>query len=308
MKRPSLSLLLPLSLLASPAVAQSGGFTHDDLATAAHANDAEALRTVAMRRIAARTEILRAVLATNMPNAKHRISPDELRVLTTAMGAPTQSRDVAVSWLMRSGMTTVADGEISGIYSPLADSWLVLRWAQIGGSQRLIDAALVRGTSLRPADTQPDWRTSEAPFAAALLQAKLQAMDSFAALPRALGAPRLFALLGAMRNIERAAVFERSGEMLGGISAWSRNNRSSLAAVDRLIRKRPDTAMLALPERVRKDLGPMAVIASPQGTLLVLQSPVYPAKTVIATFADPGAEPALSLIDLAPPPVRSAAR
>ncbi len=303
-----LGLLLSVALVPVNAGAQTAGFTQSDLAQAASANDAEALRTSAARQIAARTEILRAVMATNMPGAQRRISRDEMQVLTIALGKPTPTRDIMFSWLMRSGVTTAANGEISGIYSPLADAWLVLRWAQLGGSPRLVDAALVRGTSLRPVDTQPDWRTSRAPFAAAVLQTKLQAVDSFASLPDALPAPRLFRLLGAMRDAERVAVLDRTGEMLGGISAWSRANGASIAAVERMIRKHPDLSLLTLPERVRADLSPMAVITSPQGTLLVLQSPVYPAKTVIASFADAGAAPVLSLIDLAPSPIRSAAR
>ena len=166
--------LLLLCLASAVTASQSPGFSPGDLAQAARALDSGAQHTDAVRRIAAQTEILRAVLANDLPNAQRRISRDELQVLTIALGAPTVTRDIMLSWLMRSGVTVAADGEISGIYSPLADAWLVLHWAQLGGSPRLIDAALVRGTSLRPAESQPDWLTSPAPFAAALLQTKLK--------------------------------------------------------------------------------------------------------------------------------------
>jgi hypothetical protein len=307
-KMNALCLLLSLCLTSAVTASQSPGFSQGDLAQAARVLDAAAQRTDAVRRITAQTEILRAVLANDLPNAQRRISRDELQVLTIALGAPTVTRDIMLSWLMRSGVTLAADGEISGIYSPLADAWLVLHWAQLGGSPRLIDAALVRGTSLRPAETQPDWLSSEAPFAAALLRTKLQAEDSFAALSTGSGVPRLFASLGVTRDVERAAVFQRSAAMLGAVSAWSRSNGGRLAALDRVTRKRPDPVLRALPDRVREQLSPMAVLNSPQGTLLVLLSPVYPTRVVIATFTDIGEAPALSLMDLSPTPAWSAAR
>ena len=300
--------LLLLCLASAVTASQSPGFSPGDLAQAARALDSGAQHTDAVRRIAAQTEILRAVLANDLPNAQRRISRDELQVLTIALGAPTVTRDIMLSWLMRSGVTVAADGEISGIYSPLADAWLVLHWAQLGGSPRLIDAALVRGTSLRPAESQPDWLTSPAPFAAALLQTKLQAEDNFSALPTARDAPRLFALFGAMRDVERAAVFERSTTMLGAVSAWSRTNRGRLAALDRVTSKRPDPVLRALPDRVREQLSPMAVMDSPQGTLLVLLAPTYPTRVVIATFTDTDQAPVLSLMDLSPTRAWSAAR
>lgn len=301
------SLMIPLLLIASPAAAQSVGFSASDLTAAAATTGDQVAALKATRRIAAQTEILRAILATDMRRAAQRISADELRVLTAALGRPTLERDIALSWLMRSGLTTAADGELSGIYSPLADAWLVLRWETIGGAPRISAAALIRGTTLRP-PAEGDWRGSEAPFAGELLRLKLQSFAIFARLPQDPGADRFFQLHAVIADLERTAVLSRSTAMVAALSAWSKANPATLARIDAATRKHADPALMGLPDKVRKAMGPIAVVESPQGALLLLQSPVYPAQTIVARIADPTATPSFTGVDLSPAPVRSAAR
>jgi hypothetical protein len=69
--------------------------------------------------------------------------------------------------------------------------------------------------------------------------------------------------------------------------------------MQRAIRRGNDPAFRALPERVRSALSPMAVVLTPEGPEVVLQSPAYPARALFARF-DGGSAPSLFALDLAP--------
>jgi hypothetical protein len=302
-------LLLPLGLLLTPAAhAQTGGFTADELVQSARASVAEAAPNApAMRHIAARSERLRAVLAVAMDQAVNRLSNEELRTLTVALGPPTVDRDILLSWLMRGGTVAVANTEISGIYNPFADSWLVLRWSQVGGVPRLEQAVLVNGELLRGGAEAP-LDAAGTVFAQALVARRLQSLAAFPLLGEHVGAADFFAFYPTVRIVQTERVMAAARAQVGALAQWSRDNPQSLAALDHAIRRADDPAFLSLPERVREALGPVALVATPGGTEVVLQSPVYPARSLFASFATNTAAPEFFTLDLDPVLVGSAAR
>ena len=97
-------------MLASPAAAQIG-FSAQDLTTAARQSTVEAAPAAAA---AARSERIRAVLAVAMNEAPALLAREEWRALTTALGPPTEDRDILLNYLMRGGSVAVAGPELTG--------------------------------------------------------------------------------------------------------------------------------------------------------------------------------------------------
>jgi hypothetical protein len=180
--------LLPLALLigAAPAIAQSGGFTPESLAEAARAAVAEAAPdAAATRAAAARSERIRAVLAVAQDRSFEELTSSELRALTAAFGPPSEDRDILISWLARGGEVVAANAELTGIYNPHADGWLLLRWHHVGGAPRLATAMLASGALLR-GGAEAALDRADMPFAQALVARRLTAHAS----PNRCWAPR----------------------------------------------------------------------------------------------------------------------
>lgn len=293
------SLLVACCLFAAlPAQAQSG-FTPEQLAEAAESAVAQtAPDAAAMQQAAERSERLRAMLAVAMDQSANRLGRAELRALTVALGPPSEDRDILLSWLMRGGEVAIADAGLTGIYNPHADGWLLLRWQQVGGTPRLMQAALVSGRLLRGGTEAPLDR-ADIPFSQALVARRLTAHASLETLTGVMPVDRFFLALPAIRVFEAEAVLAAARTQVGALAQWSRENPAALSAIDRALRRGDDPALRALPERVRTALSPMAMVATPAGHELVLQSPMYPARALFARF-ESGAAPALFSLDLAP--------
>lgn len=305
---PSILQLLPLVLLGAAVECGAGGFTEEQLAAAARVAVAEtAPQAPAMRAVAERSEQLRVLLAVAQDQVATGLPAEERRTLTIAFGPPTPDRDIVLAWLMRGGHLAVASPELSGIYNPFADGWLLLRWQFVGGSPRLAQAALATGRLLRGGAGAPE-AAGEMPFSQALVARRLGALTGFSRVLEDPGVAGFFLLYPQLQVSEAEAVLAAARREVGALAQWSRTNPESLALLQHVIDQGEDPALLSIPSRLRADLGPIALAATPQGTEVVLQSPAYPTRCLFAGFAGPGDVPQLFALDLAPPPIGSAGR
>jgi hypothetical protein len=230
-----------------------------------------------------------------MDQSASRLGRAELRALTVALGSPSEDRDILLSWLMRGGEVAIADAGLTGIYNPFADGWLLLRWDHVGGAPHLAEAMIATGTTLRGGTTAP-LDQADMPFAQALVARRLQSLAMF----EVLDSESLLRLYPAIRAGETDLVLRNARLQAGALAEWSRANAPALRQLDRAISRADDPALLAFPDRVRDALSPTALVSTPDGTELVLASPVYPARSLFARFAASGGEPELFRLDLAP--------
>lgn len=306
-RHPSILRLLPL-LLGAAAACGASGFTEEQLIAAARVAVAEtAPQAPAMRAVAERSERLRALLAVAQDRVATELPAEERRTLTIAFGPPTQDRDVVIGWLMRGGHLAVAAPELSGIYNPFVDGWLLLRWQPVGGSPRLTQVALVTGRLLRGGAAAPE-PAGEMPFSQALVARRLRALTGFSRVLEDPGVAGFFLLYPQLQVSETEAVIAAARREVGALAQWSRTNPQSLALIHRAIDQGDDPALHSIPSRLRRDLGPIALAATPRGTEVVLQSAAYPTRCLFASFAGPGDAPQLFALDLDPPLIGSADR
>lgn len=295
MNRTLLGAICALAL-AVPASAQSGGFTEAQLADAAQSAAAEAApHAAAIRSAAMRSERLRAVLAVAMDQAPTQLTREELRLVTTALGPPTVDRDILLGWLMRGGSVTAAGPDLTGIYNPFADGWLILRWNHVGGAPRLTDAALVTGASLRGGLDAP-FATADVPFAQALVARRMVTMAALDGL----SADYLFRHLAPFRSAQAQVALASARGQVGALAQWSREHPGSLTLLERAIDRRDDPALLSFPSYLSRDLGPAAVVATATGDELALLAPAFPTRGLFAQFPADGGQPVLFALDLDP--------
>lgn len=300
--------LLP-GLAATPSIAQADGFTSQHLAESARSLTGEAgARAQLAASVASRSEDLRQALAVDQARLAAILGSSELRALTAAMGPPTVDRDILLSWFARGGHVAVAGTDLAGIYNPFVDGWLVLRWQQVGGRPRLVAAALVSGQPLRGAS--PAFAgEADMPFAQALVARRLRSLAAFEQLTGEFGSEALFRAYHPVRVAESERVLEQARQQVGALAQWSRSQAGDLGAVNRLIAAGDDPALATVPQRLRRDLGLIALAQTPAGTELVLQAPLAPTRSIIATLPRSGnALPHLFAIDLAPTLIGSAAQ
>ncbi|MCX7864843.1 MAG: hypothetical protein N2423_07400 [Novosphingobium sp.] len=243
----------------------------------------EAESPVSPAKIAARSESLRMALAIDMEAIPNALLREELEVLTAAFGPPTEDRDILASWLMRGGLVTATGEGLSGIYNPLADAWLLMGWRKIGGSARLVWAALTKGHMLRPAN-QPDWVESGGPLDDELFRVSRQSLSSLASVPDELGTDGLVELVERFRGAEGGMVLDRARAMAGALAGWASANTNLLKHVNAEALSCSCRALRALPMRTRETLSPLAVLSGPEGEVLVLQSALEPKTMVLASI------------------------
>ena len=308
-RRAAQAALFAACLAPTTLAAQAGGFTEQQLAEAAAMLAQEAAPDAVQRAdLARRSEDLRQVLALDQASLDRAVDRAGLRALTVAMGPPAQDRDILLSWFARGGHVAVASADLSGIYNPFADGWLLLRWQQVGGAPRLVRAALVSGRLLR-GDMPAVPGEADMPFAQVLVARRLHALAAFEELGSQMTADDLFTGYAPLRESQTEGVLEESRRQLGSLAQWSRENDRALAALERLIERGNDPALLSIPSRLHDALGPVALVATPSGYELMLQAPTAPARTIVATFGlapDPAGSvtddqaPRLFALNLAP--------
>ena len=292
-----------LLLAAASPVFAAGGFTTADLdAAALRATDA---RLVQARELAAATDTLRAAFVLNPDTAWTAMTADERAAVQGAFGNDVGARREELSWLMRSARVRVGTGEardVSGLYSPVAQAWLLLRWARVGGQWRVTGAALIPARRLAAAT---DWtERSEAPAAALALAAR-EADEDFASVTQYQAAPAIFEQLAATRAEDRDAVMTSCTKWVASIAGW-RQNPARFATWrglhGELAEARGVPAAIArLPQPVRASLTPAASVATTTGTQLLIVSPLFPGLVVAADFPEGNPTPTMALIDLDAP-------
>ena len=274
-------------MTATPPLAR--GFSTRDMESAARTTIDPDLAEAREKR--AEADTLRAAFVLDPTAAAAVLSEDERVVLDTAFGPPTQLRDAELRWFMRSASVRVTPGSkgMSGLYNPIADVWLLLDWSRVGGSWRLIEAALVPGAELRPEPESASWRDAPGLYTVALANAKALAAARFDQLPEVTANKDLFAALAARRRTLQRRSFERIDAMLGSVGTWIRDPAHSWAALRREVvegKAAPTMSSLPLPIVVRASLTPAAAIMRPDGASLLLVSPLDPDIVVTADFAD----------------------
>jgi len=281
------ALLLAGAPEASPDAAP--GFTAADLAAAATgARNGEERGLRAARAILAQTETLRAALMLNPDAAMAALPESERAILAAALGPDDGALSARLGWFARSAVVRVAPGAglgAAGLYNPIADAWLLVRWDALGGALRLTEAAVADGPQLRPARDGAFWIEAGAGDARALAAQRTAAFAAFDRVFRR-GGDAIFDNAGDPVLSGRAAVWAKCDRWLAGLAAWGadparaaqvRRTRAALtegpaSAAGR--RLGLPNGLDALPPRLRATMAPVAAWETPGGAMLLFASPL----------------------------------
>ncbi len=293
------ALILALAL-AVPAHAanpppNTKGFTAGDLSAAARASRPSPALADA-REFAAQTEVVRAGFVLDPAGAWGLLSPSEARTLHAAFGPQRAYGDDAIQWFMRGAQASAGNGDMTGLYNPLADVWLVLRWDRIGGRPRIADAVFLPGSAVNGGGGQT-WTQSPGPYADALARNASVARVAFALLDSG----PFFDAFAPARATAGDQACQSVKAWMGSLRPWgeAKAHLKQWQALHKdLATGRTGGTVAALPPRVRATLVPMGAITSADGPALLLVSPLAPQMVVAADYSGHG-KPRLSLINLA---------
>lgn len=299
-----------------PSFAAVAGFSTDDLAAAAEAAPLDAQIATA-RQLAAATATIRAAFVLNPATADTLLSRDERMVLERALGMDDGDQAVRIAWLMRASAVRVGlspSADVTALYNPVADAFLLLRWARASGEWRIVAAALTPSARLLPQADAADWTVQQGEFLTALARTHNRALNQFALLTKTYSATDLFLALLPHRATDQAQVYGRIDTWLGTLIGW-RGDAAQLSAWQALhksiVEGRESGFLVAdraqvlnvtgLPVAIRGSLTPVAAIAHDAGSSLLLVSPLFPELLIAADFAAPGVMDlqALALVNLA---------
>lgn len=277
--------------------ADTKGFTAADLNTAARSAQA-APDLGDAREAVAQSETLRAAFVLSPAGGWKLLSPDEARALHMAFGGPRPLGDDAVQWFMRGASAGASASDTTGLYNPIADAWLVLRWQRIGGTLRIRDAVFLPGDALRDADDRTPWNRRAGAYADALAASEASARTSFASLD----SDRFFAALGPLKLQASDEAFAQVTDRMASLKPWG-SDKSRLAQWKslhkRLAEGKAGGTVSALPPTIRASLVPMAALQRDGGgDSLLLISPLAPQMVVAADYSK-GGQPDISLVNLA---------
>jgi hypothetical protein len=259
------------------------------------------------RERAAESDSLRAAFTLDPAAAWRTLSDGEAETLHRALGPDRPLSDADLTWFMRSAAVRVAGDDLAGLYNPLADVWLLLRFARSGGVLRVADAALVAGDVLRPRAEAASWTSSAGLYGVALAEADSRAAARFAVLPAVASSDLLFNALTERREEQRGRALSAIRRWVASLSPWGSNQ----ARGDAWRALHPDLseggpgagAAARLPMAVRASLAPAAAIEGPDGPSLLLVSPLYPSLYVTADYDPALSRPQLAILNLANAPL-----
>ncbi|MBL8542252.1 MAG: hypothetical protein JNJ63_00450 [Hyphomonadaceae bacterium] len=303
MIRVALSLLLVLSPIS--AAAQTAGFTPSDLERAASSlrqgSDRD-LRTA--RAIYAQTETLRAALLLNPDAAMYALSPGEREILSGAFGPDDGRLSARIGWFARGATVRVAPGDAlgtAGLYNPILDAWLVVRWNVLGGVLRLTDAALADGAVMRPQGEAATWIGAGAGDPAALAGQRDAASARFDEAFSQYGPDALFVALANPAAARRQEVWARTDRWLAGLAAWGASHERArrVERVHEALVEGPMSAsgrrmglpraLDAMPPRLRATMAPIAAWSTPESEHLLFMSPLSGSRALLMTLNGSGA-------------------
>jgi hypothetical protein len=169
-----LSVLIgaPTSIRADNSATGRVGFTTSELEVAGRQALVGASQQLQVARVLyAQTETLRLGLVLNPDAIRGSLSSSEQGTLSAALGPNSDILQARLAWFARSASVRVGPSEspdTTGLYNSLADMWLVLRWAKVGGVWRVVGAKLSDGKALRPFDEAPSWTNHPSDYASAI--------------------------------------------------------------------------------------------------------------------------------------------
>lgn len=293
----ALQLIALVGLVAQPSWANpdpsapqapAAGFTSQDLESAAQAGRINA--TTRNSRIAlAQTERLRALFVRDPRQAWASLSRDEAGVLVRALNPGTPVRDLAISWFMRNGAvqaSSIDGGQFTGLYSPIADVWLLLNWAEIGGAWRIIDASWLPARNM----SNVPKAQSEAPFLGFAASYQL-ALSRFADKVRDQTPSTLINSRAAMRAGDQK-------EAEASIDVWLASLKSlyDVPIVAARLNDLPNrlvassqtrgSPFASLPVSGLQTFAPMGVLSQQDERAIILGSPFYPTLLIYADYGD----------------------
>ncbi len=275
------------------------GFTPGHLVSAARAGEQRRPWQLERARVLrAQTDTLRAGLVLNPDLANAALTRDEQAALRVAIGPRTSRTSAQLSWLARGARVAVAPGpepEVSGLYNPIADAWLLLRWQSVAGAWRIDAARLVPGPELRPIDEATFWADQHGALTDALQAAEARALRRFEELFRnAAAADGVFLAPVGRSAGSRAGVLRSCDRWLASLARWA-TEPGHLARVRELraaLGEGGDALpeeVRALPTQVRATFLPTAGLATDAGERLLWVSPLAPQ---LVLLTDSGAESA----------------
>ena len=294
---------------AAPTPILSSGFNAADMEAAARNSTNQAVLDQAKESVL-HAEILRAKFVIDGNKTWETLSFDEAFILAQALGPKSAENDIALAWFFRTSSTqaTRYDGSnVTGFYNPIADVWLLVKWAKIGGALRIADAILTPTTGFDAANGAIDWTQNTANYGSALRQTYFSKREVFGALTQEYSSDTIFEKLEADRDLLRNQSFEKLSQWVSALGALVndestkeniRNIRNTLIEA----KGRNTDSFGGLPLSVRSTLEPAAIISRKDGKSIILISPLYPLSIVSADFegSDLNGAPKFNQIDLRP--------
>jgi hypothetical protein len=270
-------------LTLAPAAALATGFTAEDMAKSARTAPQDG-QIKAARTLFAETEMLRAAFVINPTRTFVALSPNERDVLQRAADPSTERRMLALQWFMRGGIakaSIIDNALLSGIYHPVAQVWMLIRWDRRGERWRVADAAFV------PAAVLAEPGASDSVDIAAGYG---QATRDFARVTEDWAIPTILATRIGDRGAAQAAAFERIdtavatlGRLYGEVVP-----ARALAGLRKSFAEQADamSAARALPSQARATLAPIAATRTADGVTVWLSSPLVPSSLLAADWAE----------------------
>lgn len=283
------------------------GFASDDLTR--FAKDRVPSGLPATRQQLAHADVIRIAIAGDPRRSDRILSRSERILWDVAFGPPSPLREARLQWFMRGAIGYAAPGsDVTGLYSAIADTWLVMRWRSVGHDWRIANLILVPGPALRTASDGPVWTYRSGNSAQAIVDQRSVAFARFAAIARRDQAARLFAGLVPNRARLRAISEGQLDRWLGTTTSWLPGGTNADAwrtLRTRLMSRKglTDGSLGGLPNTYRATLVPAAEVSTTNGRSLLLVSPLDPNAIVFADFVGGKTAPELRLLNLANAPI-----
>jgi hypothetical protein len=275
--------LMPLTAVAAKSDLEGRGFTLDEMANfAREAPQDDQIK--AARKLFAETETLRAAFVINPARTFSALSSSEREVLQLAANPSTERRMLALHWFMRGGIakaSIIDNALLSGIYHPVAQVWMLIRWDRSGGRWSVADAAFV------PANALADGARADP---ADLPSSYQRAIADFVQVTQDIAVPTIMGSRIGDRTVAQAAAFERIDAVvatLGRLYGEPAQVRA-LAGLRKSFGEQSDTmsAARALPSQARISLAPVAATRTANGVRVWLSSPLASSTLLAADWAE----------------------
>lgn len=285
--------LMPLTAVAAKSDREGRGFTLDEMANfAREAPQDDQIK--AARTLFAETETLRAAFVINPARTFSALSSSEREVLQLAANPSTERRMLALHWFMRGGISKasiVDNALLSGIYHPVAQVWMLIRWDRSGGRWSVSDAAFVPASAL--ADRAGAGRAGADRAGTDLVDlgdSYQRAIADFARVTEDIAIPTIMGSRIGDRTTAQAAAFERIDAALATLGRLY-GEALPARALEGLRKKSGEqadamSAARALPSQARATLAPIAATRTAGGVTVWLSSPLAPSTLLAADWAD----------------------